>query len=218
MKILYLEDDINLSETVEEFLTDEGFDVTSVYDGDEALEAIYEQNFDILILDVNVPGINGFELLQSLRDTNIQTPAIFTTSLSSINDLSEGFSVGADDYMKKPFVLKELLFRTKALLKREFKVQNSLVNISENILFNTQSNELLINNVRVPLHPKELLLLKLLLKHKNECVTFETIYQNVWSFNESHSDMSLRTYIKNLRKHLGKEKILSIKKVGYKLV
>ncbi len=218
MRILYLEDDIALSETVEEYLSDEGFDVTSVFDGDEALEAIYEQNFDIFILDVNVPSINGFELLKSLRESNIQTPAIFTTSLSGIDDLSRGFDVGADDYIKKPFLLKELLFRTKALLKREFKVQNSLVSISKNTVFNTQTNELLIDNERVPLHPKELLLLKLLLKHKNECVTFENIYQTVWTFNESHSDMSLRTYIKNLRKHLTKEKILSIKKVGYKLV
>ncbi len=218
MKILYLEDDINLSETVEEFLSDEGFDVLSVYDGDEALEVVYEQNFDLFILDVNLPGINGFKLLKELRDAHIQTPAIFTTSLSSIEDLSKGFEVGADDYIRKPFLLKELLFRTKALLKREFKTLSSTINIKNNILFNTQKNELVINNKKIMLHPKELLLLKLLLKHKGETVSFETIYQNVWSFNESHSDMSLRTYIKNLRKHLGKEEILSIKKVGYKLV
>ncbi len=218
MKILYLEDDINLSETVEEFLSEEGFSVVCVYDGDEATEMLYKQNFDLLILDVNVPGTNGFQLLKELREAHIHTPAIFTTSLSSIEDLSKGFDVGADDYIRKPFLLKELLFRTKALLKREFKTLSSTISIKSNILFNTQKNELVINNKKITLHPKELLLLKLLLKHKGETVSFETIYQNVWSFNESHSDMSLRTYIKNLRKHLGKEEILSIKKVGYKLV
>ncbi len=218
MKILYLEDNINLSETVEEFLIEEGFNVVCAYDGDEALDIIYKENFDVLILDVNVPSINGFKLLKSLRDANIQTPAIFTTSLSGIDNLTNGYDSGADDYIKKPFVLKELLMRTKALLKREFKTSNSELEISDNILFNTHTNELVIDNKLVQIHQKELLLLKLLLKHKNESVSFETIYQNVWSFDETHSEMSIRTYIKNLRKYLGKEKILSIKKVGYTLV
>ena len=190
MKILYLEDNINLSETVEEFLIEEGFNVVCAYDGDEALDIIYKENFDVLILDVNVPSINGFKLLKSLRDANIQTPAIFTTSLSGIDNLTNGYDSGADDYIKKPFVLKELLMRTKALLKREFKTSNSELEISDNILFNTHTNELVIDNKLVQIHQKELLLLKLLLKHKNESVSFETIYQNVWSFDETHSEMS----------------------------
>lgn len=218
MKILYLEDDIALSETVAEFLSDEGFDVITVYDGDEALEAVYKGGFDMLLLDVNVPQINGFTLLKELRDANISTPAIFTTSLNSIDDLSRGYNCGADDYIKKPFLLKELLFRIKALLKREFKTQSELTKITKDIDFNTLANELIVDNQKILLNPKEVLLLKLLLKHKNECVSFENIYQSVWSFDEMHSDMSLRTYIKNLRKHIGKENILSIKKVGYKFV
>lgn len=218
MRILYLEDDITLSETVEEYLSDEGFEVYSVYDGDEALDVIYTKNFDLLLLDVNVPGINGFELLKDLRAANVLTPAIFTTSLNSIDDLSEGYSVGADDYVKKPFLLKELLFRINALLKREFKSQSEIIKVSKNTNFNTLTNELIINNEIISINPKESLLLKLFLKHKNECVTFENIFQNVWSYDEEHSDMSLRTYIKNLRKHIGKEHIISIKKVGYKFV
>ena len=218
MKILYLEDDIALSETITEFLCDKGFEVVSVYDGEEALEAVFGGNFDMLLLDVNVPHINGFKLLSELREANITTPAIFTTSLNSIDDLSKGYDAGADDYIKKPFVLKELLFRIKALLKREFKTQNEVTQITQEICFNTLTHELILHDQKVLLHPKEVLLLKLLLKHKNECVSFEEIYQNVWSFEASHSDMSLRTYIKNLRKHLGKERILSIKKVGYKFV
>jgi len=218
MKILYLEDDANLSETVEEFLDDEGFDVVAVYDGEEALETIYKYNFDMLLLDVNVPQINGFELLKELRSAGISIPAIFTTSLNSIDDLSNGYNSGADDYIKKPFALKELLFRIKALLKREFKIQNKLIKITKEIDFNTYTNELIHDKKTILLNPKEVLLLKLLLKYKNECVTFESIYQSVWSYDKTHSEMSLRTYIKNLRKHIGKENILSIKKVGYKLV
>lgn len=218
MKILYLEDDINLSETVEEFLIDEGFDVIAVYDGQEALETMYKQNFDMFILDVNVPHINGFSLLKELREAGISTPAVFTTSLNSIDDLSQGYNSGADDYIKKPFALKELLFRINALLKREFKSHNKLVLIANNIYFNTQTNELIIAKKKIVLNPKEILLLRLILKHKNECVSFEEIYKNVWAYDETHSDMSLRTYVKNLRKHIGKDNILSIKKVGYKLV
>lgn len=218
MKILYLEDDFTLSATVEEFLVDEGFDVSAVYTGNEALDLAFSDNFDIFILDVNVPDINGFIFLKELRDAGIQTPAIFTTSLSSIDDLSKGYASGADDYVKKPFVLKELLYRIKALLKREYKSQDSIVKLTQDIDFNTQTNELISENSTTLLNPKEALLLKLLVKHRNECVTFETIYQNIWSYDETHSDMSLRTYIKNLRKYLSKEHIVSIKKVGYKLV
>lgn len=218
MKILYLEDDLNLSQTVEEFLKDEGFDVVCAYDGDEALEAIYAARFDLFLLDVNVPQINGFQLLKELRGADISTPAIFITSLNSMNDLSSGYESGADDYIKKPFALKELLLRINALLKREYKTHEQLIKINDAVDFNLYSNELIKEGEKIALGHKEFLLLKLLLKHKNECVSFEDIYQNVWQFNENHSYMSLRTYVKNLRKHIGKEHILSIKNFGYKLV
>ncbi|MDQ1264613.1 MAG: hypothetical protein QG559_1614 [Campylobacterota bacterium] len=218
MKILYLEDDLNLSETVEEFLRDEDFEVVCAYDGQEALDAIYSTSFDLLLLDVNVDKINGFNLLRELRDAQIDTPAIFITSLNSINDLSLGYESGADDYIKKPFALKELSLRINALLKREYKVQNQVMPLSKNIKFDIYTDELFIDEKKVLLNQKELLLLKLLLKHKNSAVTFENIYQAVWSFNETHSYMSLRTYIKTLRKYIGKESILSIKNIGYKLV
>ena len=167
MKILYLEDDIDLSQTVEEFLTDEGLNIVTVYDGQEALDAVYKENFDMFLLDVNVPKISGFDLLKELRDSNISTPAIFTTSLNSIDDLAQGYDSGADDYIKKPFALKELLFRIKALLKREFKTQNEFIQITQDINFNTNTNELIKDNQVIILNPKEILLLKLLLKHKN---------------------------------------------------
>ncbi len=218
MKILYLEDDINLSQTIKEFLSDEGFDVTCVYDGEEALQEIYSSNFDVLLLDVNVPHINGFKLLKELRAAKITTPAIFITSLNGIDDLSIGYHSGADDYIKKPFELKELLLRINALLRREYKTQESIIQIAQNIEFNIHSDELKKDDKTVTLKNKESLLLKLLLKHKNECVGFDEIYQNVWNFDEEHSYMSLRTYIKELRKLLGKERIQSIKKLGYKLV
>lgn len=215
---MYLEDDINLSATIEEFLEDEGYDVVAVYDSNEALEVLYKQNFDLLVLDVQVPIMNGFELLQSLRDSNISTPAIFTTSRNSIDDLSQGYSVGADDYIKKPFLLKELHLRIEALLKREYKTQEYSIQIDEKIIYNINIQEIQKNNQKYSLNYKENELLKLLVKNKNSCVLFETIFETIWSYDEIHSVQSLRTYIKTLRKIIGKDKIISIKKQGYMLV
>lgn len=218
MKILYLEDDEDLSQTIEEFLEEEGFDVVSVHDGSAALNELYKQNFDLLILDVQVPKLNGFELLKSLRDANILIPAIFTTSRNSIEDLSLGYEIGADDYIKKPFLLKELLFRIKAVLKREYKTIENIIQLYSDIVLDTSTHKLKVENDEYSLNPKENELLKLLFQYKNQCVAYELIFEIVWGFEKEHNEASLRTYIKNLRKYLGKEKIISIKKQGYMLV
>ncbi|MEA2029089.1 MAG: response regulator transcription factor [Campylobacterota bacterium] len=218
MKILYLEDDITLSSTISEFLSDEGFDIVSVYNGQKALDRAYEESFDLLILDVKVPKIDGFELLQALREANIITPTIFTTSLNSINDLSKGYTLGADDYLKKPFELEELLFRIKALLKRHYQLDNDTIEIDSTTSYNINTKELLNGGESYSLNPKEDRLLRLLLAHRNSCVTFDMIFESVWSFSEEHSHQSLRTYIKKLRQYIGKERIESIKKEGYRLV
>ena len=126
-KILYLEDDINLNKTITEFLEDNYFKVVSVYDSKEALSRLYNEHFDLLILDINVPYINGFELSKELKNANINIPSIFTTSLNRIEDLEKGYKSGCDDYLKKPFELKELLFRIKSLLKRDFNTFDDIV-------------------------------------------------------------------------------------------
>lgn len=215
-KILLLEDDYNLSETVSEYFIDEGFDVVCVYDGEEALSKIYEEHFDILLLDVNVPKKSGFEVLKEARATNKTTPAIFITSLNSMSSLEEGFTSGCDDYIRKPFEIKELLLRVQTLIKKEFANKNEIVEISPNITFNTISNELKFDSEEIKLNLKELKLLKLFLQHPNELLSHDRIYDFVWDYDEEYSDNSLRTYIKNLRKILGKDKIVSLKKLGYR--
>lgn len=218
MKILYLEDDVNLSETIQEFLEEEDFEVVAVYDGEEALEKLYTTHFDLLLLDVQVPKVNGFDLLQSLRQSDILTPAIFTTSLNSIDNLTTGYDVGADDYIKKPFALKELLLRIKALLKREYKISDSSIQIDAYTTYNTHTHQIVKNKEIFTLNTKESKLLHILLQHINNCVTFESLFTSVWTFDEVHSEQSLRTYIKNLRKYVGKERIVSMKKQGYMFV
>ena len=216
-KILLLEDDANLNETVSEFLEDEDYDVTSTYDGYEAQDKIYESKFDLLLLDVNTPGINGFELLKEARDNDVVAPAIFITSLDGVDDLERGFQSGCDDYIRKPFVLKELLIRIETLLRRGFFHEvNEMISLGEGIEYNTKSNELLVNGVAETLGNKESALFKLFMKQPNEVLSHERIYKELWDYDEDPSDTALRTYIKNIRKIIGKDRIVSIKKQGYK--
>ena len=217
-KILLLEDDLNLSETVSDYFEEQGFDVICVYDGEEAISSIYEHNFDLLLLDVNVPNKNGFEVLKEIRAQNKKVPAIFITSLNSMDSLEKGFESGCDDYIRKPFEIKELLLRVQTLIKKEFSNKNEVVEISPNVTFNTISNELKSNNEEIKLNLKELKLLKFFLQNPNELLSHERIYDFVWDYDEEYSDNSLRTYIKNLRKILGKDKIVSFKKLGYRFI
>jgi DNA-binding response OmpR family regulator len=218
-KILLLEDDANLNETVTEFLEDEGHEVVSVFDGYEAQEKLYETKFDLLLLDINVPGIDGLELLKESRNEGVVAPAIYITSMDSVDDLEKGFASGCDDYIRKPFALKELLIRVETLLKRNFfHEQKELMPISENILYDIRNGELVIDGEYVTLGNKESKLLKLFMKTQGEVLSHERIYKHLWDYDEEPSDSALRTYIKNLRKIVGKENIVSIKKQGYKFV
>jgi len=216
-KILLLEDDANLNETVTEFLEEEGHEVISVYDGYEAQEKLYESKYDLLLLDVNTPGINGFEVLSEARKGDVVAPAIFITSLDSVDDLEKGFQSGCDDYIRKPFELKELKIRVETLLKRGFFHDlKELIRIDDTIEYDIKNNELIEDGKVLSLGHKESLLLKLFMKTEGEVLSHDRIYKHLWDFDEDPSDTALRTYIKNLRKIIGKEKIVSIKKQGYK--
>lgn len=216
-KLLLLEDDLALNETVVDYFEGLGFSVTPVYDGNSALDAIYENNFDLLLLDVNVPDINGFEILKTLREQGSTTPAIFITSLNSMRDLESGYNSGCDDYIRKPFALKELKLRVETILKRDFFHNKSdKIQVDVNIYYDTKSDMLTIDAEEVQLNNKDAKLLKLFLQNKDTLVTHETINATLWEYDEEVSESALRTYIKNLRKYLGKEKIVSIKKLGYR--
>lgn len=216
-KILLLEDDANLNDTVTDFLEDQGYVVESAYDGFEAQDRLYESKFDLLLLDVNTPGIDGFTLLKEARQNGVSAPTIFITSLDGIEDLEKGFESGCDDYIRKPFVLKELAIRIDTLLRRGFFHEASnMIEIDKGIEYNTKSNELVVNGEAQTLGNKESALFKLFMKHPNEVIAHERIYKELWDFDEEPSDTALRTYIKNIRKIIGKDRIVSIKKQGYK--
>ena len=216
-RLLLLEDDTNLNETVCEFLESKGYEVMAVFDGEEAEEAMFEHHFDLFLLDVNVPSLNGFALLSKVRKEGNTTPAIFLTSLNAIENVEEGYESGCDDYVRKPFALKELLFRIESILKREFfHSPKSTLSLSESVVFDTNTNTLLVDNQPVQLQKKEAILLKLFLQKPNEIITHAFIMSHVWEYEEEGSDDALRTYIKNLRKIIGKDRIVNLKKLGYK--
>ncbi|MDD2451801.1 MAG: response regulator transcription factor [Sulfurovum sp.] len=218
-KILLLEDDTNLNETVTEFLEDEGYEVVSVYDGEEAQEKLYENRYDLLLLDINVPGLNGLELLKESRAQGVVAPAIYITSMDSVEDLEEGFKSGCDDYIRKPFALKELKIRIETLLKRGFYQQRKeRIMITGDIAYDISNNELIIKDKSVSMGNKEATLLKLFVKNEGRVLAHELIFDHLWGYDEEPSDSALRTYIKNLRKLIGKDRIVSIKKQGYKFI
>ena len=218
IKILLLEDDYLYKISIKEFLEELDFAVDDFDNGEDALNSIFEKRYDLLLLDIRVPKMDGFELVKNVREASIDTPIIILTSLTDIKDLSRGYTLGCNDYIRKPFDIKELLLRVQTLIKKEFSNKNEVVEISPNVTFNTISNELKSNNEEIKLNLKELKLLKFFLQNPNELLSHDRIYDFVWDYDEEYSDNSLRTYIKNLRKILGKDKIVSFKKLGYRFI
>ena len=218
-KVLLMEDDAQLSEIIKEYLEENGYDVKLATDGEEAFDMAYEEKFDIFLLDVKVPLMNGFDLLSKLRREGNETPAIFLTSLNGIEDLSRAFEAGCDDYLKKPFELKELLLRVKSISKRVFYHKaDEKISIGNGVYFDLDSNRIQKDTETIHLSKKESLILKLLLKHRGKIVTPQMIFENAWDYEDEPSEMSLRTYIKNIRKTIGKELIENTRGQGYMLV
>jgi DNA-binding response OmpR family regulator len=216
--IMVLEDDIQLSDTVKQFLELKGFKVFVAYDGLRAEEIAYEHSIDLMLLDVKVPHLNGFDFLKTLRQKGVEVPAIFITSLNSVEDVEKGFSLGCDDYIRKPFALKELLVRIESLLKRGYGTHENTIEVKDGLLFDIKELILTQDGEKIALKTKELKLLSLFLQHQNELVDYNKINETLWSYDEEPSAGSLRTYVKRLRSAIGKEKIETIKNVGYRFV
>ena len=216
--ILLLEDDIQLHATMERFLTLSGYEVYSAYDGDIAEDILYENRIDLMLLDVKTPGQSGFELLANLRAKGDDTPAMFVTSLNSVDDVQRAFELGCVDYIRKPFALKELLVRMESILKRVYATSLEQIEIDDGLIFDTKSMTLHHHGKRIPLKTKELKLLSLFLNNPNEMLTYDKILDTLWEYEEEPSHGSLRTYIRRLRIAIGKEKIETLKQIGYRYV
>ncbi len=215
MKILLLEDDLILSEVIIEHLEYYNYQVISVFNGLEAEELIYREKFDLLLLDVNVPFLNGFELLKELRASNNKTPVIFITSMNTPQNVEEGFSLGANDYLKKPFEMIELKARIENI-RRHFNIgETSTINIKDNISFDTSKYIIYLEDREEKISKKEGEFLTYFLKNRGEVISSDELMVNVWSYDKSPTPSTIRTYIKNLRRLLGEDIITTIRGVGY---
>jgi len=213
IKILLLEDDKVLAESLIELLEAESFKITHVVNGEDALNKTFNQHFDMFLLDVDVPDVNGFELLRSLRESGDKTPAIFLTALSDVASLAEGFNVGADDYIKKPFDFDELLIRIQAILRKQYNSFKDEIKI-DNFSFFIEKNELYKEKKFIALAPSELKLTLLFFKNLNKTLSKEYIIDELYNEKEM-SNGALRVHINKLRKI--KLPIITIKGVGYRL-
>ena len=214
VKILLLEDDLILQEIIEEYLVENSFEVKSFTDGQEALESIDTNSYDMLLLDVNVPTIDGFELLEYLREIKNSTPVIFITSLSGIKNLQKGFELGANDYLKKPFDLEELKIR----IKHHMQVTKGDEFVELKGLQLYPKNQYILKDAKkIELKRKEVEILLYFVNNKNSIVSVDELIENIWSSEKIPTYATIRTYIKNLRRALGDGAIENIKGVGYRL-
>jgi len=217
MKILLLEDDALLSKILTKHLR-ENYHTTPVYDGNSALDILEKEKFDLLILDSNVPGISGLELIKELRAYNDTTPIIMITAYQDTKHLKNAFTNGCNDYIKKPFELDELDMRIENITRTFNIEQNQLIPISNNILFDALNNQIIKDSSSFSIAKKESEFLNYLVKNRKRTVSKEELTQNLWSFENMPSDATLRVYIRNLRALIGKESIRTIRGMGYSLV
>ena len=214
-KLLVLEDDTLFLESLEDFLEEEGFFVDTANNGEEVLELCYENSYDLYLFDINVPKLNGIEVLKQIREKNDETPTIYLTSYKDKDKLTEGFLSGCDDYLKKPVDLDELLLRINSLLKRSGKILNE-IKLSDEIYFDPKNRRILKNSEDMLIASKIIDLIELFIEKKDTIITKNMIIDKLWSFDEEYSEGSIRVYINNLKKLIGKDKITNIKGVGYK--
>ncbi len=211
MKILLLEDDKLYSETLKDFLEEEGFEVEAVYDPYSAYDLVYENRYDLYLFDINLPFEDGISALENLRKAHDTTPAIFITSRDDKESLLDGFQAGADDYIKKPVDLDELLMRIKALMKRSQK--STIVRLGDYEL-NIDKRDLFLNGEPLHIGLKPFALLEFFVMNNGKALRYEEIYSALWSSQEA-SNGALRVYIAKLKKYFPNA-IETLRGYGYK--
>lgn len=216
IKILLLEDDYLYKVSIKEFLEELDFYVDDFENGDDALNAIFENSYDLLLLDVRVPGMDGFSLVEYVRKEKIDVPIIILTSLTDIKDLSKGYELGCNDYMRKPFDMIELKFRIEQLIKNNFKTNEDLVELENSFKFDVNKSILYKDDTILDLTQKESELTALLVLNRGFFVSIETLHERIWE-NKDISYSDIRMCIKRVREKTAKDFITTKRFVGYKI-
>lgn len=205
-KILFVEDDIRIAQIVQKGLIEQQFDIKLETNGSIAFQAIQNENFDIVITDIMLPGINGIELCKNIKKIKTDIPIIMLTALGTTDDKVEGFDAGADDYLVKPFEMRELIARIKVLLKRyqKSKSMNSPVLKYADIELNTHTKMVKRNNAEIHLTPKEFNLLQYMLENPERVLSRTEIAEKVWDTHFDTGTNFIDVYINYLRKKIDK--------------
>ena len=224
--ILLVEDEENLHEALKLNLELEGYEVSSAYDGAAALKAIQSEYFDLLILDVMVPEIDGINITETVRLQNIDVPILILSAKNTSADRVLGLKKGADDYLTKPFNLEELILRVQKLIEKNKKLQDrssigDTYSFGSNTVDFKAQEAITKNGEKVQLSRKESMLLKLLIENKNEVVPREKILQSVWGYNVYPTTRTIDNFILNFRKYFEEDSrnpkyFHSVRGVGYK--
>ena len=220
--VLLVEDEKTLSMIIKDTLEEQGFLISIAFNGEEGLRTFYTQKPDVVVADVMMPRMDGFEMVRRIRQTDRKTPVLFLTARSGINDVVEGFELGANDYLKKPFSMQELIIRIKALLHKAFvnKEQTNLFEIG-NYLFNAVSQQLSYAGTSQELSHRESEILRRLCEHRNEVVNTQSILLELWGDDSFFNSRSLHVFITKLRHKLAKDeriRIVNVRGIGYKLL
>ena len=217
MKILLLEDDYLYKVSIKEFLQELDFNVDDFENGDDALDAVFTNSYDLLLLDIRVPGMDGFSLVETVRKEGLNTPIIILTSLTDIANLSRGYDLGCNDYIRKPFDLIELKFRIEQLIKNScFKTLDDNIDIPPNYKFDIKKNILYKEKEQIDLSFKESELVSYLVQNRGFFVSIETLHERIWE-NKDISYSDIRMCIKRIREKTCKDFIKTKRFVGYKI-
>jgi len=217
MKILLLEDEIDYQETISDYLQSLDYTVDSYENGREALEAIYENSYHLLLLDIRVPEVSGHEIVKKIRAEGNDIPVIFLTSLTDINNLSIGYELGCNDYIRKPFAIQELKYRVEQTLKLfYFHTNKELLELNYGYTYDIKNNQIIYDNQVVLLTKKEQKVFDYLIIHKNEYVQTKVLWEDVWDY-KMVTEADIRMCIKKIRVKTKYELIVSHKGMGYKV-
>ena len=205
-QILLVEDEHKIADALKKGLGENGYAVDLAYDGKEGLELFEAKTFDLVILDINLPGMNGYELCRTIRTKNAQVPVVMLTALSTLNDKIEGYDAGADDYIIKPFEFRELLMKTRVLLRRTANTQSTPGNVLKagDLEMNLDKKEVTRENTVINLTAKEFQLLEYLLRNKNKVVSRADIAINVWDIDFDTNTNVIDVYINYVRNKVDK--------------
>jgi two-component system OmpR family response regulator len=223
-KVLLCEDDTNLGMVLKNYLELNDYDVTLERDGRLGLAAFQREKFEICLLDVMMPNMDGFTLAEAIRDVNPDVPLFFLSAKTMKDDIIQGYKLGADDYITKPFDSEVLLHKIKAILKRNEEMHKEEVNAEFDLgryHFNPRLRELIVNGKTQVLSPKENELLKMLAEYKNDLLSREIALKKIWGSDTYFNGRSMDVYIAKLRKYLKEDEKIEIVNIhgnGFRLV